>query len=196
MIRRPILLFFALSHAALAQRAAPANPICWRPQPLDKCGGWVITEAAVEAPMSSTSVLPSTSHDFDTRLAFTLGLMKNSDAKAAFGFGVSLVNEDIGGRIEARWRRWLNPGSGIDIGLGMIGGHVRPGGRDMMHGITGSAGFSGAYVGADVRLDHAHSTANQPIHATYLTIRTGSQAAPIVTGSAFLVVLGLIMSLK
>jgi hypothetical protein len=194
MTRRSILLLFAVSQVALAQGAAPATPICWRARPLDRCQGWVITEAAVEIPTSSSSVNSSTVHDFDTRLAFTLGLMKNSDAKSAFGFGVALVNEDFGGRIEARWRRWLSPAAGVDVGLGMIGGHLRPGGRATMRGVTGSVGLSGTYLGADVRYDHGRTTTNQPVRATFVTIRAGSRASPIVTGVGLLAVLGLYLA--
>jgi hypothetical protein len=180
------------------------SPVCWRPRPLEKCKTWVLTEAALESPVSSTSQkhllvgYPNgegyVSNDFEARLAFTLGLMKNTNRNSAFGLGVSMLNGDLPGRVEARYRRWLGPETGLDLGLGATAGRVR-GAYDPdelpTRGITSSVGISGTYIGADARLEYGRTSANRPIHAAYLTIRTGSRAGPIVTMSGLLLYLGL-----
>src|SRR4051812_12529686 len=94
VIRRSVFLVCAISGAALAQKS-DATSICWRPRPLAGCKSWVVTEAAVEAPISSTSTrhylvgYPNgeayVSNDFEARLAFSLGVMKNVDSSSAFG---------------------------------------------------------------------------------------------------------------
>jgi hypothetical protein len=134
------------------------------------------------------------SDDFGARLAFTGGLMVNRDEKSGYGLVVSMLNGDLPGRIEGRYRRWLASNRGVDLGLGVTGGRTRGRyDRDELptRGLTASVGISGTYLGADARFDFARAEDGRSMHATYLTVRSGSRAAPIVTASGFLAFLGL-----
>ena len=204
MIRRSILLVFAVASAGFAQKP-DTSAVCWRPRPLAQCRAWVITEAALEAPVSSTSATHLlvgylngegyVSDDFGARLAFTLGFMSNRGSKSAVGFGMSMLNGDLPGRIEARYRRWLDPKTGIDVGFGITGGRVR-GVWDpdelSTRGVTGAIGFSGTYLGADARFDYGRTSTHRPVHAAFLTVRTGSRAGPIATAAGFALFIGLL----
>jgi hypothetical protein len=204
--RRPSLVsllvaaMIVVAGDATAQ-AATASPVCWRPRPLAACRSWVITEAAAEFPATSTSAphllvggdgAYYVSDDFETRLAFTLGAMVNRGPTHAFGGTFASTGVDIPGRVEARYRRWLGPDHGIDLSAGVARSKVR-GVYDpdelRAAGFTASAGISGAYVGADVRLDLLRASGGRMVHGVYVSGRTGSKAGPITTAVGFVLVL-------
>lgn len=185
---------------ATAQATTP-SPVCWHPRPLAACRAWIITEAAAEFPATSTSARHLLvggdgayyeSDDFETRLAFTLGAMVNRGPAHAFGATVSSTGVDLPGRIEARYRRWLGPDHGMDLSAGFARGMVR-GVYDpdelRTRGITASAGISGAYMGADVRLDLLRASGGRVVHGVYVSGRTGSKAGPITTAVGFVLLL-------
>jgi len=195
MIRKTFSILIAFASIASAQNSS-GSPICWRPGPLVNCQTWLITEAAIEAPLSSTAVMPSTVHDFDRRLAFTTGLMKNTDSMSAVGATLSVVDENLPGRVEARFRRWLDRSTGIDVGLGITGGRLRPHGRVLTSGVTGSVGISTTYIGVDARVDYARTSTGKPVRASFLSVRTGSRATPITCAAAGVAVLLLLLSVR
>jgi hypothetical protein len=197
MIRRSIAILIASASVAFAQNPG-ASSTCWRARPLSKCKSWIITEAALEMPAASSTakhLYAATadgsgyvSADFETRLAFTFGAMVNSGARQAFGGTVSMLNGDLPGRIEARYRGWLGPEHGVDLSAGFARTTVR-GVYDpdelQARGITASAGISGTYIGADARLDLMRASDGRVIHGIYVTARTGSRAAPIAVATGF-----------
>jgi len=200
-------ILIASASVAFAQNPDTSS-VCWRARPLSKCKSWIITETALEMPAASTAakhLYAATtdgsgyiSADFEARFAFTIGAMMNSGARQAAGATVSMLNDDLPGRIEARYRRWLacpedrqGRGScahGIDLTAGFARARVR-GVYDpdelQARGITASAGISGTYMGADARVDLMRTADGRAIHGIYVTARTGSRAAPIVTASGF-----------
>ena len=194
-------ILIAFANVAFAQNPDTSS-VCWRARPLSKCKSWIITEAALEMPAASSTAKHLyvgtadgsgyVSADFETRLAFTVGAMKNSGATQAFGATVSMLNADLPGRIEARYRRWLGPEHGVDLSAGFAHARVR-GLYDpdelQARGITASAGISGTYIGADARLDLMRASNGRVIHGAYVTARTGSRAAPIVTASGFVLLI-------
>jgi hypothetical protein len=203
MVRKSILLLLVVASSAAGQHSDTSG-VCWRPRSLANCKTWVVTEAALEMPVASTSAnhllvgYPNGEgiviDDFDARLAFTIGLMANRRERSGYGLTMSMLNGDLPGRIEARYRRWLTPDHGIDLGFGVTAGRIRghfESEEEKTRGITASAGISGTYLGADARLDLARAADGRLIHATYVTVRTGSRAGPIVTASGFLLFLGL-----
>ena len=199
-----ILIFLATDATMALPQDTVRRPsfVCWRPRPLASCRSWVVTEAAAEFPAASTSARHLlvggggtyyVSDDFETRLAFTLGAMVNRGPTHAFGATVASTGVDIPGRIEARYRRWLGPDHGIDLSAGVARGEVR-GVYDpdelQARGITASAGISGAYMGADVRLDLLRAQGGRLVHGAYVSGRTGSKAGPITTAVGFVLMLG------
>ena len=121
--------------------------------------------------------------------------MANRAPTSAQGLTVSMLNGEFPGRIEWRYRRWLAPqNSGIDLGLGVTAGKTRDSrgwDTDPTRGLTASAGISGTYLGADARFDLTRTASGRTTHGTYVTFRTGSRAAPIVTATGFAVLIGL-----
>lgn len=202
MISRSIVILLSVSAAAFAQKPDTSR-VCWRPSPLAKCNGWIVTEAALEMPATSTSAkhllvqdqgMGYVSDDFTARFAFTIGGMVNRGPNQAVGVTLSMLNTDVPGRIEGRYRRWLNPDLGLDFTAGAMRGKVR-GVYDPdelpVHGLTGSFGVSGPSIGADARFDLARSSTGRTLGATYVTVRTGGRAAPIATATVFALFVGL-----
>ena len=197
-------MLIVASTVAFAQKS-DSSRVCWRPRPLAKCNAWIVTEAAIEMPMMSTSAKHLlvgmtdgsgyVSDDFSTRLAFTLGGMVNRGPKQAVGLTLSMLNADLPGRIEARYRRWLDPDLGLDVSAGAMRGAIR-GAYDpdqaALRGLTTSMGISGAYIGADLRLDLARSSTGRTVAATYFTARTGGRGAAIATAAGFALFMGLL----
>lgn len=153
-------------------------------------------------PVSSTSLTNTerTTRDYNTRLAFTLGVMANRGPSSAQGITVSMVDGDLPGRIEWRYRRWFpDTKTGVDVGLGAIGSMVRDArgwDTDRTAGLTASAGLSTMYIGGDARLDVARTASGRMTHGTYLTVRTGSRAAAIATATGFALLIGLYVALS
>ena len=199
VFRRSIIILIGASTVAFAQKSDTSR-VCWRPRPLAKCNGWIITETGVEMPTTSTAerhffgTYESVNEDFPTRLAFTLGGMVNRGPHQAVGVTVSMLNGDLPGRIEGRYRRWLGPDMGLDVSTGAMRAMIR--GEDgsntiPIHGLTGSVGLSGPHIGADARFDLARSR-GRTVGATYLTVRTGGHTAAIVTAIGFAAFVGLL----
>jgi len=174
-----------------------AQPVCWRARPLDQCRSWIVTEAAVEMTIASTSANHTfggyssyVSDDIPSRVAFTFGSMWNRTPSTALGFTGTLSMADPDGllpnRIEARYRKWFAEKSGADLSLGIARQTIR--GDDELRfirttGLTAGAGVTNTYFGIDGRVDLLYGD-GRPIVGALVGIRSGSRAAPIVTVSA------------
>lgn len=199
---------FALAATAAGGQAPSspvdtAAPICWRARPLAECRRWVITEVAMEQPMGSTGADhtfgPGGSYysdDFGTRLTFTLGGMKNVGPTRAVGLTAALSMDDpdalVPNRVEARYRRWIDRTNGFDLSAGLARKTIR--GDDELQSIvalgpTVSAGVTTTYFGIDGRVDLLRGN-GRPVMATFIGVRAGSRAGPIVAVSGFLLFLG------
>jgi hypothetical protein len=193
-----LLVVATLVVAADATAQATAGRFtCWHPRSLASCRSWIVTEAAVEAPASSTTAghllvggngSGYVSADFETRLAFTAGVMINRGPARAFGATIASTCSDFPGRVEARYRRWLDSTHGADLSAGLARGVVR-GVYDpdelRATGLTAAAGISGTYIGADVRLDLLRASSGRTARGLYVGVRTGARAAPIVSAAGF-----------
>ena len=80
LILAGLLAAVPMTVAAAQQRSFAG---CWlRPAPAPTCGGFIVTEAAVEIPLTSTKFnisAGSTEKDFDTRFVLSAGYMHNLD---------------------------------------------------------------------------------------------------------------------
>ena len=197
-----LLFFLGASTSLGAQARDSTRSLCWRARSLALCKTFLVTEAAIELPVTTTAKTfddPSgyrfVSDDFETRLAFSVGVMKNTGPKTAQGITLSAFSEQIPNRVEWRYRRWLGPQHGADFSAGVMRGSVRgeyPYGDVDVHGLTAAAGITGTYLGADARFDVARTPDGRVVRATYLNVRAGSRSAPIVTASGYVLLMGLL----
>jgi hypothetical protein len=100
------------------------------------------------------------------------------NATQAYAAGASITIFDSGfGRVEGRYRRWTREGYALDFTAGFTRGRV--GGRWNVPkmttgGVTGSAGISAAYFGADLRVDLVKASDGRSGRCGYLTFRFGT----------------------
>jgi hypothetical protein len=208
IMRRPVTILLICGAASVQAQATTASAVCWRAKPLANCKTWVITEAAVEARMTSTSSAQLASgnnyvaNDFGSRLAFTFGGMKNLDDKRAVGLTLSRTGGASPARVEGRYRRWLpctedrvrrrSCTVGLDLSAGVAGGiFTGDSPQAAATGLTGSVGISNTYLGADARVDLRQAPDGRIIHGTFVSVRAGSRAGPIAVASAFVALIGL-----
>lgn len=201
----PVLIVLALagavSESARAQNDARQTPLCWlRPAPLDRCRTFLVTEAALEVPVASTShqiSAGSSEKDFDARFTLSLGLMKNLPRHQAVGVVVGHdVNRDIfrgPTRGEVRFRRWKGL-SAIDVSAGLTrkGIGTATGSVDS-NGLTGAIGGEWRYIGADARVD-LHSVGGRNVVGGFVGARATSVAAPVAALITFGAVAALILA--
>jgi hypothetical protein len=177
------------------------TPVCWlRPAPLERCRTFLVTEAALEIPVSSTShqiSAGSSEKDFDARFTLSLGLMKNLPQHQAVGVVVGHdVNRDIfrgPTRGEVRFRQWKGL-SAIDVSAGLTrkGIQTATGSVDS-HGLTGAIGGEWRYIGADARVD-LHSVDGRNVIGGFVGARATSVAAPVAALITFGAVAALIIA--
>jgi hypothetical protein len=209
IMRRPVTILLICGAASVQAQATTASAVCWRAKPLANCKTWVITEAAVETRITSTSNARQVSanysyvaNDFGSRLAFTFGGMKNLDDKRAVGFTMSGLSGVAPARVEGRYRRWLpcaedrvrrrNCTVGLDFSAGVVGGIITgESPQAAASGLTGSVGISNTYLGADARIDLLRAPDGRIIHGTFVSLRAGSRAGPTVVAGAAVALLGL-----
>ena len=196
MIRLSIAILFCISSVVIAQESDTSR-VCWRARALANCKSWLVTETAVEIPiyssMSRWQGYPSggsyPSDDFATRVALTLGGMRNLRPNAGVGLTATLAttehSEESITRVEARYRRWTGARAGLDLSGGYTGGRVRATDRSSFrpttaaHGVTGSIGVSTTYLGIDVRHDVLRTVDGRLLQGSHVSIRAGSRLAPV-----------------
>lgn len=196
-----VALTGAIPGSARAQNDARQTSVCWlRPAPLERCNTFLVTEAALEIPVSSTShqiSAGSSEKDFDARFTLSVGLMKNLPQHQAVGVVVGHdVNRDIfrgPTRGEVRFRQWKGL-SAIDVSAGLTrkGIQTATGSVDS-NGLTGAIGGEWRYIGADARVD-LHSVGGRNVIGGFVGARATSVAAPIAALVTFGAVAALIMA--
>lgn len=196
-----VALTGAIPGSARAQNDARQTSVCWlRPAPLERCRTFLVTEAALEIPVSSTShqiSAGSSEKDFDARFTLSVGLMKNLPQHQAVGVVVGHdVNRDIfrgPTRGEVRFRQWKGL-SAIDVSAGLTrkGIPTATGSVDS-NGLTGAIGGEWRYIGADARVD-LHSVGGRNVIGGFVGARATSVAAPIAALVTFGAVAALIMA--
>ncbi len=172
---------------------------CWlRPAPAPTCRGYIVTEAAVEVPVFTTShniSAGTTEKDFDTRFVLSVGYMHNVDGGRAAGIIVGHdVNRSINRiptRVEARVRQWKGSSAAFDFSAGAS----RKGFQDVgdVTGFTAAIGGEWRYIGADARFE-TYNAAGRRVNGGLIGARATSAAAPIASLLVFGAVAALIMS--
>ena len=123
--------------AAAAQTPAPArdsvrtDPFCWRGRPLPHCQDFALFELGFHTRLASTQLRDSIDSfngpsyawrrpDVRSQFLWTVGMMRNRDARTAIGGGFVLGVNEQGGvfGLQGRWRRWLGGTMSVDVGLG------------------------------------------------------------------------------
>jgi hypothetical protein len=196
-----VALTGSIPGTARAQGDARQTPVCWlRPAPFDRCRTFLVTEAAVEIPVVTTShaiSAGSSEKDFDARFTLSLGLMKNLPRQQAVGVVVGHdVNRDIfrgPTRGEVRFRQWKGL-SALDVSAGLTrkGIQTATGSVDS-NGLTGAIGGEWRYIGADARVD-IHSVGGRNVVGGFIGARATSIAAPVAALITFGAVAALIMA--
>jgi hypothetical protein len=144
-----------------------------------------VTNVALELPIPESGSSESSFPDnatykgdvFPSRAAYTLGMMGNATWSQAAGASITLFNSGFG-RIEGRYRRWIEPGGyGLDFSAGFSRGRV--GGRSNVPrmttgGVTASAGISAAWFGVDLRVDLVEASDGRAGRAGYVSFRIGT----------------------
>lgn len=172
---------------------------CWlRPAPAPTCSGYIVTEAAVEVPVFTTShnISAGTKEkDFDTRFVLSVGYMHNLPGGSAAGIIVGHdVNRSINRiptRAEARLRQWQGSSAAFDVSAGMS----RKGFQDVgdVTGFTAAIGGEWRYIGADARFE-TYNAAGRRVNGGLLGARATSAAAPVASLLVFGAVAALILS--
>lgn len=181
----PLLLLVLVMAQPVAAQAS--SSICWlRPGPQASCQRYLVTEAAVEVPIVTTSYFTTSvqrEKDFQTRFTLSLGLMENVSADRAVGIVIGHdVNRDIfrgPSRGEVRVRQW-NGTTAFDASAGLTrkGVGLPDGGSVDSKGLTVAIGGEWRYIGADARLDY-HRVNGRSVAATHIGGRATSVAAPV-----------------
>lgn len=184
---RKITLSLLLLVAGTPLAAQSPSSICWlRPGPQANCQRYLVTEAAVEIPIVTTSYLTTSvqrEKDFQTRFTLSLGLMENVSADKAVGIVIGHdVNRDIfrgPSRAEVRVRKW-NGVTAFDASAGLTrkGVGMPDGGSMDSKGLTAAIGGEWRYIGADARVDY-HRVNGRTVTATHIGARATSVAAPV-----------------
>ena len=192
-----IFLAFAPSTTASAQKSDTAS-VCWSARNIAKCKTWMITESAIEIPLTSSRSQRTYSwgesyyvDDFSPQVSVTLGGMVNGGPKDAFGATWTATGGEVHHRVELRYRRWLADWSGIDVSFGYAGGMVsgREGApKTQADGLTAAIGISGTYLGADARFIVLPTHDGRTLRNTSAGIRFGSRAGPITAACALAIV--------
>jgi hypothetical protein len=187
MIRRSVVIVLLCIAGAAGAQKQDTSSVCVRGRSLAKCKSWVMIGATVELPLPVSLTDPPrqefpevntyTYGDFRPRVGFTVGMMGNVTGSQAGGAMITFFNSGFG-RIEGRYRRWLEPAAyGLDVSAGFVRGRVD--GRGTIGelttgGVTGSAGISAAYFGVDVRVDRVKASRGGNGRVTYVSFRFGT----------------------
>lgn len=194
-IRILVCLVLAASAAGAQERSFAS---CWlRPAPAPTCGSYLVTEAAVEVPLATTShniSAGTTEKDFDARFILSLGFMKNmANARAAgviLGHDVNRSVNRMPTRVEGRFRQWRGT-SAIDVSAGVS----RKGFQSVgdVTGMTAAVGGEWRYLGADARVD-LYNAGGRRVVGGFIGARATSVAAPVAALAVFGAIAALIIS--
>ena len=204
-MRKLFLVLFAgatvLAGPLHAQAEAPRRSFgsCWlRPGPLAQCNTWLVTEASIEIPFTTTKHIISAggteNKDFEERFVLSVGLMKNLPGERAVGIVLGHdLNRSISRaptRAEARLRQW-NGSAAFDVSAGV----TRKGIQDVgdVTGFTAAIGGEWRYIGADARVD-VHDANGRRVAAGFLGARASSVAAPVAALVTFGAIAALIIT--
>ena len=130
-----VVASLALAGTATAQTprdttAARPDAFCWRGRPLPRCRAFALFELGwFEAPATSRLREPYPFADMGVRddaafgrhLSWTLGAMRNTDARTALGGAVLFAaGLDEGPMVAGtvRWRRWTGPRTSVELAAG------------------------------------------------------------------------------
>ena len=156
----------------------PRRAVCWRPRPSVRCGGYLVTEFAMERAILATT------DDFDVRFVGTVGPMVNRGSSEAWGLLVSVSTDDpdVLGllRSELRYRKWLGATSGLDLALGATGtrAYNEVGDEVRMRGVTAAAGIDQGLLGVHARVDLLQG-GGQSEQAVFAGVKVGGYAGPV-----------------
>lgn len=138
-IRLPIKRGQAAALACIAMHA-PAAPaqiepapsprgFCWTARPLESCRTFLVAEGGAYVALASTRY---TRRGFDREVTrsmhltghagWEVGVMRNVSSRDAVGAAV-LAGADANGEriaVKGRYRRWMSPGSAMDVGAGLM----------------------------------------------------------------------------
>lgn len=116
---------------APARDGVRTDPFCWRGRPLPHCEDFALFELGFHTRLASTRITDSSAYfngpsyvsrrpDVRSQFLWTLGMMRNRDARTAIGGGFVLGANEQGGvfGLQGRWRRWLGGTMSLDVGLG------------------------------------------------------------------------------
>ena len=114
-----------------ARTAPRTDPFCWRGRPLPHCEDFALFELGFHTRLASTRLTDTSAYfngptyvsvrpDVRSQFLWTVGMMRNRDARTAIGGGVVLGANEQGGvfGLQGRWRRWLGGTMSLDVGLG------------------------------------------------------------------------------
>lgn len=115
--------------AARDTTTRPADAFCWRGRPLPHCAAFALFELGVHEPLASTDVRRrddgtspggSTLPTFERHVSWSLGVMRNVDARTALGGAVTLAAAGNGGfaAASARARRWTGARTSAELAAG------------------------------------------------------------------------------
>lgn len=191
-MRRPIaglslaiVLLVALASSGAAQQPAadsarPARPLlCWRGRPLERCRGWLVTEAGIRAGGDISGIVnagPMINATRNTAWGMTLGAAIGADDNASLPLLV-------------RHRYWLDRRRAVDAGIGAVlvrWKDVEDGSPEPVHwdGITGLVAYSWNDLAiATLEFDTGNAT---PV---MVGLRTGHYVTGVLAGVAFVVLL-------
>jgi hypothetical protein len=201
MKQKTIVLAALLLAAPIIGASAQSRSFagCWlRPAPAPTCGGYIVTEAAVEVPVFTTShnISAGTKEkDFDTRFVLSVGYMHNLAGGRAAGVIVGHdLNRSINRiptRAEARLRQWQGSSGAFDVSAGVS----RKGFQDAgdVTGFTAAIGGEWRYIGADARFE-TYNAAGRRVNGGLVSARATSVAAPIASLVVFGAIAALIIS--
>ena len=198
--RIPILIsLLTLAAASPAQAQERSIASCWlKPGPLPACRNYIVTEAAVEIPLTTTihSISAgSTEKDFDTRFTLSLGFMHNMpDGKAGgiiVGHDVNRSFTRIPTRVEGRFRQWKGTTSAFDVSAGVSRKGFQNTGD--VTGLTAAVGGEWRYIGGDARVE-MYNVDGRTAVGGFVGARATSVAAPVAALAVFGAVAALIMA--
>jgi hypothetical protein len=201
MTKTTLILAGLLAAAPMSMAAAQQRSFagCWlRPAPAPTCRGFIVTEASVEIPFSSTSFnisAGSTEKDFDTRFILSAGYMHNT----ANGRGVGVVlGYDVDrsftrnpSRFEGRVRQWHGANTAFDLSAGVSRKGFQNAGD--LTGLTAAVGGEWRYIGADARIETYDVNGRRAVGGL-VSARATSVAAPVAALLTFGALAALILS--
>ena len=116
---------------APARDSVRTDSFCWRGRPLPHCEDFALFELGYHTRVASTQLSEtidsfngpsylSRRPDVRSQFLWTVGMMRNRDARTAIGGGFVLGANEQGGvfGLQGRWRRWLGGTMSLDAGLG------------------------------------------------------------------------------